>query len=259
MTTLLFTALLVLLALLVFVSVQQVTVYEYERGLRYHRGRFTGVVHPGSYWVHRLFTHIVRVDTRPMLLTVPGQEVIAADGVGLKLTALAQYRITDPEQVMHAIADYRQALYAIVQLALRQIVADRPAESIVAGRDEIDARLQELAAPQAAAFGVELTEARIKDVMFPGDLKKVFSQVVRARQEGLAALERARGETAALRNLSNAAALLAQRPALLQLRMLQSLGAEGGNTVVLGLGGAPGIVPVPPAGASPAGQPPNGD
>jgi regulator of protease activity HflC (stomatin/prohibitin superfamily) len=88
-------------------------------------------------------------------------------------------------------------------------------------------------------------QAEIKDVMFPGDLKRVFSQVVRARQEGLAALERARGETAALRSLANAASLLEQRPALLQLRILQAVGSEGGNTLVVGLGAQPDVTTVP--------------
>ncbi|MBI4316920.1 MAG: hypothetical protein HY675_00400 [Chloroflexi bacterium] len=75
--------------------------------------------------------------------------------------------------------------------------------------------------------------------MFPGELKKVFSQVVKARQEGLAALEKARGETAALRNLANAARLVEEKPTLLQIRMLQQLGEGSGNILVLG---------VPPAG-----------
>jgi hypothetical protein len=78
--------------------------------------------------------------------------------------------------------------------------------------------------------------------MFPGELKKVFAQVVKARQEGLAALERARGETA--RNLANAAALMEQRPALLHLRLLQSIGQASGNTVVLGMGAQPQTIPL---------------
>jgi len=72
----------------------------------------------------------------------------------------------------------------------------------------------------------------------------VFSQVVRARHEGLAALERARGESAALRNLANAASLIEQRPALMQLRILQAIGQASGNTLVLGMNGADDIVPV---------------
>jgi regulator of protease activity HflC (stomatin/prohibitin superfamily) len=81
--------------------------------------------------------------------------------------------------------------------------------------------------------------------MFPGELKKVFAQVVTARKEGLAALEKARGETAALRNLANAAKLVENNPALMQLRMIQSLEESSGNTLVVGLPGEPLVTPRP--------------
>jgi len=107
---------------------------------------------------------------------------------------------------------------------------------------------------------VELLAADIKDVMFPGELKALFAQVVNARKEGEAALERARGETAALRNLANAAGLMEQRPALMQLRVLQTLGQSTGNTVVLGLGGQFGVVPLREGkGSGAAPLPPSGD
>jgi len=87
----------------------------------------------------------------------------------------------------------------------------------------------------ASRLGLELVQADVKDLTLPGDLKKLFTQVTKARQEGLAALERARGETAALRSLANAARLVQDNPALMQLRLLQVLGEQPGNTVVLGL------------------------
>lgn len=232
--------LLVLLAL----SLRQVTVFEYERGLRYRNGRFTGVLGPGSYWFFPRFTRIARVDIRPTYIVVPGQEVITSDGVGLKITVAAKYAVVDPAKAQHSTASYATALYTILQLALRELVGGSPVDEVLSGRPQLNAKLREKCVPAAADFGVDLHEADIKDIMFPGDLKKVFSQVVRARQEGLAALERARGESAALRNLANAAALLEQRPALLQLRILQAMGQDGGNTIVVGMNGTPDIVPV---------------
>lgn len=244
MDTLLLLVPVALLAVGIVLAFRQVTVLEYERGLRYQSGRFVGVVNPGSYWTARSFTRIDRIDIRPTHIAVPGQEVIASDGVGLKLTLSAKYQVGDVAKAVHTIADYRVALYTILQLALRELVAAGPAENVLTTRTGINANLLQIAAPKAAEFGIDLLEAEIKDVMFPGDLKKVFSQVVRARQEGLAALERARGETAALRNLANAASLLEQKPALLQLRMLQAIGQETGNTLVVGMGAQPDVVPI---------------
>ncbi len=96
-------------------------------------------------------------------------------------------------------------------------------------------KLAELTEAKARALGLRLISVGLKDIMFPGKLKEVFAQVVSARKEGLAALEKARGETAALRNLANAAKMIESNPGLMQLRMLQTLGGSSGNTLVLGL------------------------
>jgi regulator of protease activity HflC (stomatin/prohibitin superfamily) len=257
----LFIVLLALLAVLVaFVLVRQVTVFEYERGLRYRRGRFAGAVEPGAYWVWPRWTTIVKLDVRPVYMVVPGQEVVSADGVGLKVSISAKYQVTEPERAVNAVASYQTALYTQLQLALREIVAGSPIDALLEKRSDVNQALHERCVAAAQEFGVTLLEAAIKDIMFPGELKKVFAQVVKARQEGLAALERARGETAALRNLANAAALLEQRPTLLHLRLLQSIGQASGNTVVLGMGSQPHTIPLrQPLGDSSPGELPAAD
>lgn len=227
------------LALVVLRLPRYVIVYEYERALKYKRGRYTRTLEPGAYWIWPRVTTLRKLDVRPTFVVVPGQEVLTADGAGLKISLAARYRIVDPQAAVSGVADYAGALYTHLQLALREIVAALPVEGLLEARGSIGKTLVERAAPDALAFGIELQDAEIKDIMFPGELKKVFAQVVKARQEGLAALERARGETAALRNLANAATLLEQRPALLQLRALQTVGQATGNTVVLGMGGSP--------------------
>jgi len=233
----------VLAALAMRTLFHRIVVFEFERGVRYDRGRAAGTLEPGVHWLWPTTT-VTKVDVRPAFLAVPGQEVLTADGVGLKLTLVAKCQVVDPERALNSVAAYRDALYTQVQLTLREIVSATPVDSILASRLDLGKQLLSLAAPKVAEFGVNLLELEVKDVMFPGDLKKVFTQVVRARQEGLAALERARGETAALRNLANAATLVDQRPSLMQLRVLQTLGQTTGNTVVLGLGGAPQTIPL---------------
>ena len=119
-----------------------------------------------------------------------------------------------------------------------------PIDDLLRRRAEVPAQLKAIAGPRLEAIGVELQDASLRDLTFPGELKKIFTQVVKARQEGLAALEKARGETAALRNLANAAAMIERNPSLMQLRALQVLGQQPGNTLVLGMQqGAP-IVPL---------------
>ena len=104
-------------------------------------------------------------------------------------------------------------------------------------------RVLELCSEDLQSYGIELLAVDLKDIMFPGDLKRTFAQVVNARKEGQAALEKARGETAALRNLANAAGLMRDNPMLLQIRLMQQIGSSSGNTVVVGF--PPGVTPVP--------------
>jgi regulator of protease activity HflC (stomatin/prohibitin superfamily) len=210
------------------------TVFEFERGLRYRRGRFVGVLEPGVYWVTRRYGRISKVDVRPYYLVVPGQELLSLDGVGFKVSLAANIQVVDPEAAVNKVQDYRAAVYAVLQLVCRDLVSSMKVEDLLSSRPQLGTSLMEKSVAPIAEMGVKLVSAEIRDLMLPGDLKRVFAQEVQARKEGLAALERARGETAALRSLANAARMIQDNPALLQLRLLQTLGASSGNTVVVG-------------------------
>lgn len=227
-------AILAAVAAAAYWSPSRVTVYEFERGLRYRHGRFVGTLPPGTHWVARRVGSITKIDVRPYVLTVPGQELLTSDGIGVKLSLVANVEVADPAAAVNQVQNYTTAVYTIFQVALRQIVSGRSLEDLLAGRADVGPKVLEASAAPAQAFGLKVTSVDLRDLMLPGDLKRIFAQEVAARKEGLAALEKARGETAALRNLANAARMIEDNPALMQLRLLQQLGATGGNTVVLG-------------------------
>lgn len=236
---------LVILALLVIrTQVRSLTVYEFEKALKYRRGRFLGLVGPGRYWHRPAVTSFQKVDQRAAFVSITGQEVLSSDGVTLKVSVAARYRVAEPAVAINEVQDYSGSLYLELQLALRKIIGGTPIDELLEARQEIGARLLAETAAKAGELGIELLDVEVKDVMFPGALKKIFTQVVQARQEGLAALERARGETAALRNLANAAQLVERNPNIMQLRLLQMLGQTQGNTVVLGLTPQSGPYPI---------------
>jgi regulator of protease activity HflC (stomatin/prohibitin superfamily) len=208
----------------------RITIFEYERGLKYVKGRFKQVLGPGQYWLWALGnTTIRKVDIRPQYLSIPGQSVLTADGVGLKVSLTAVYEISDPAIAINQVADYRQGVYLIVQTGLRELVNTVAMDDLLGNR-ELNQRLLEMTAGQVTPLGIRLMSLSIRDLMLPGELKKLYAQIVQARQEGLAQLERARGETAALRSLANAARLTNKNPTLLQLRLLQALEQSTGNT-----------------------------
>jgi regulator of protease activity HflC (stomatin/prohibitin superfamily) len=252
----------VLIALIVVASVirgrfERVTVFEYERGLRYDRGRFTGTVDPGRYWLLRNRSTITTLDTRPTVVTIPGQEVITADGVSIRVSLAVEYQIIDPAVAINEHEDYRGALYVAAQIALRELASKTEVDVLLERRGELGAELQERTVEVARGLGLELRSVELKDLMFPGELRRTFAQVVAARKEGLAALERARGETAALRNLANAARVMSGNPALMHLRLIQELGKTPGNTIVLGLPSSSTPLPLRDASRAPdVGEPP---
>jgi len=241
-----------------FVAVQ---IREFERGLLYREGRFVRVLGPGRYRLWRLIRHesVTVVDTRWTTLAINGQEMVTADKISLRLNLVANYRVVDPEAALHAVADYRAQLYQELQLALRETVSTTALDDLMAQKALLAGALRDAAAPAAAAYGVELASVGVKDVVLPGDVKRMLAQAGEERFEpaevyrglsdggrapgeaeraGRAALVTARSETATTRNLANAARLLAENPALMRLREMQSLvevAREPGNTVVLTL------------------------
>ncbi|MCZ6796049.1 MAG: slipin family protein [Planctomycetota bacterium] len=216
-------------------GLRRIIVFEYERGLRYSRGRFDRALEPGPYWYIPFFVRIDKLDVRPRFLPVNGQEVLTSDAISLKVSLAARYEIVDPHVATHQIQDYQGALYLELQLALREIIGSATVDEILEKRGTFAQGLLEATASKAEGLGLKLHGVNVKDIMFPGALKQTFAQVVQARKEGQAALERARGETAALRSLANAARMMEENPALLQLRLLHALAGSAGNTLVLGL------------------------
>ena len=225
-------------------------------GLLYREGKFLEVLGAGRYirW-GRYFT-LTAFDLRKTSLVVAGQDVLTADNVSLKLSLLVTYQVTDPVKAAHETQNWQGDLYNAAQLALRAVVGSVAVEALLNQRLEIGAQLLARVQSEAAKIGVTIHLIEVKDVMFPADLKRAFAEVLKSKQEGQAALERARGESAALRNLANAAKLLEGNPALMNLRLMQSLSAAqtAGNTLVLGMPG--GFVPLKNGKTGPAPETP---
>ncbi len=214
---------------------QRVTVFEYERAIAYRNGKLDKVLEPGAYWIRPTSTTIAKIDMRPKFAIVSGQEVLSLDAITLKVTLAAQYKVADPVSAILKSESYQMALYTVLQLAVRELIGSAKIDDLLEARSTLGQRLQEMSASRVQELGLELMSVNIKDIMFSGELKKVFAQVVKARKEGQAALEKARGETAALRSLANAAKLVESNPALMQVRLLQSVTETSGHTLVLGM------------------------
>ncbi|WP_051530040.1 slipin family protein [Anoxybacteroides tepidamans] len=237
-----------LIAILVFIVsllrkiFVKTTIYEYERGLKYYKGKFQEVLQPGQYWSNSLTTSIEVIDIRPAVLTIASQEVATQDNISVKISLVSSYEVVDPYAATIKVHNYYENLYLTLQLSLRQIVGSIKLDELLEKRTAIGEQLLELSRSKVAELGLQLHSVTVKDLVLPSDLKKAYMQVIKSQKEGLAVLEKARGETAALRNLANAAKMIENNPMLLQLRLLQTVGESSGNTVVMSAPNVPFLV-----------------
>lgn len=202
-------------------------------GLLSHEGKLSETLGAGRHVRWGKHYRIVFVDSRKTLLTVAGQEVLSADNVGVKLSVVLTIQIVDAAKAMQVADNYTAHIYSATQTAVRTVVAGVTIDAVLTQRVSIAAQLRDLIAPLAEAVGVQLQTAEVRDVMLPGELRKAFGEVLKAKQEGQAGLERARGESAALRNLANAARLIEDQPAVATIRFLQTLAGNAGANQML--------------------------
>jgi regulator of protease activity HflC (stomatin/prohibitin superfamily) len=166
---------------------------------------------------------VVKVDLRPQPLEITAQEILTKDRVGIRVTLTAFTKIVDPEKSVLATGDVGGTLYRLVQFAIREAVATRTLDEILAARDTIDQEVRAFVAERANALGAEVGEIGVKDVILPGDVRELLNKVVEAERVAKANLIRRQEETAATRSLLNTARLMEDNPLLLRLKELEAL------------------------------------
>jgi regulator of protease activity HflC (stomatin/prohibitin superfamily) len=226
-------------------SAGELTVMPYEAGVKMRAGAPVELLHPGRYHTWPAATTIQRVDLRQFTATVAGQEVLTADQMSLRVSAIAAFRVVDPKAYVVVAVQPTLRLHEEVQLALRRRVGAHKLDDLLSQRTLIETGMAEEIQPALAPMGMKVESVSVRDLTLTGPAKAAFADLWRAQKEGLAALERARGEQAALRALNNAARMLKGNPELMNLRLLQAIAGGPGKpaaTVVLGGGG--GLLPV---------------
>jgi regulator of protease activity HflC (stomatin/prohibitin superfamily) len=207
--------------------------------LLFRGGRFVRVLKPGTHWVLGQKTVVRHVDVREAALTVAGQEVLTSDNLALKITVILHYQVVKVDQALRTVQNYAEQLHLAVQDALRSVVAGKTLDQLLAQRVQVVEAMTPLVTAEAERVGANLLRLVLRDFMLAGELKQAYADTVKARLEGLATLERARGETAAMRHLVNATQLMETHPGLLQLRYLQTIDqavtAGKGHTLMVGL------------------------
>lgn len=209
--------------------IHTITVTENEAVLLFRNGVFVRQLTAGKHRFFGLGYSLKRFDIRWKEMQIQGQEFLTADKAQVRATALIKYRITDARLFEGVAENPLLAIYTAAQLALREAIGGLKIEDVLDRGNDLTAVLTQKTVPEAAGVGIEIGKVAVKDLSIGGDLKRVFTDALTARQQSLVTLEKARAEAAAIRTLANAARVFETNPALLQLKFLQALEkADGG-------------------------------
>jgi regulator of protease activity HflC (stomatin/prohibitin superfamily) len=178
-------------------NLNQITIPQALVGVLYENGAYARTLAPGRYRLkNRLFDKVERtvtlVDVRERSITIKGQEILTADKVAIRVSLLVYFRVVDPVAALHNVASYEERIYEDVQLAARRFLANRTLDAILSDRNEISDAVRDDVKTTAAAYGVEIVRADVKDLVFPGNLREIMNQVLETERRAEAELIRAR-------------------------------------------------------------------
>jgi regulator of protease activity HflC (stomatin/prohibitin superfamily) len=211
---------------------------EWERGVVLRLGRMRPVPQgPGLIWIWWPIDRIMRISLRLITLDVPPQDAITRDNVSVRVNAVAYFRVMDPNRMVNTIenANYLYATSQLAQLTLRDVIGQVELDELLAQRDKVNARLQEILDEHTDPWGIKVSIVQVKAVDIPEEMRRAIAKQAEAERERRAKVIHAEGEFQAAQRLADAAALLAAQPVSVQLRYLQTLteiGVERNTTVV---------------------------
>ena len=211
---------------------------EYERGVIFTLGRFTGAKGPGLIILIPVVQQIVKVDLRVMVQVVPPQDVISRDNVSVKVNAVLYFRIIDPERAIIKVGDYMAATSQLAQTTLRSVLGKHELDEMLAERDRLNADVQEILDQQTDVWGIKVTTVEIKDIDLNETMVRAIAKQAEAERLRRAKVINAMGEQQAAEKLVEAGRILAQEPQAMQLRYfaaLHDIAGERSSTVVFPL------------------------
>ncbi len=222
----------------IFVMVVPATVriiQQYETGVVFRLGKFLGVKAAGLRFIIPYIDNLRKIDTRIITLDVPTQEAITKDNVTLKVNAVVYFRVVQPERAVIEVLDYMRATSQIAQTTLRSVLGQSDLDELLAQREQINQRLQQIIDEQTEPWGVKVSTVELKDVELPQGMQRAMARQAEAERDKRAKIIHAEGEYQAAERLSEAGKVLASQPASLQLRYLQTLteiSTERSSTIV---------------------------
>ena len=223
----------VFIVLYIFAGLKVVN--EYERGVRFFLGKYTGLMNPGLNLVLPVLMSWQKVDLRVKAVDVPDQDAITKDNVSLKVNAVLYYKISDAAAAILKVEHYNYAVSQLAQTTMRDVVGEVSLDQLLTQRDSVSAKIRLIVDKASDPWGIKVDSVELKHVELPENLKRVIGKEAEAEREKRAVIIKAEGEVISSTNMAKAATMLASAPGALHLRTLQSindLSSDQSNTII---------------------------
>lgn len=226
--------LIAIIVVIILLSIKQIN--QYQRGVKFTLGKFSGVMDPGWRLVIPVFQSYQKIDMRIKAVDVPNQEAITKDNISVSVNAVIYYRILNADKAVIEVENYYYAVSQLAQTTMRNVVGEVTLDELLSSRVETAEKIRTIVDQATDEWGVQVQSVELKDILLPEDLKRVIGKQAEAERERRAVIIKAEGEVAAADNLAKAAQTLANSSGALHLRTLNTLNdlsADKSNTVVL--------------------------
>lgn len=218
-----FTVVFILVIIFILLAASIKVVQEYERGVVFRLGRCVGARGPGLIILIPVIERMQKVDLRVITMDVPAQEAITSDNVTIKVNAIVYFQVINPVQSVVNVLEFVQATSQLSQTTLRSVMGQSELDEILSKREDINQRLQKTIDEGTEPWGVKVSLVEIRDLELPSTMQRAMAAQAEAERERRAKIIHADGEYQAAERLAEAAKIIAQAPAALQLRYLQTL------------------------------------
>jgi len=228
-----FTVIGILLVIFFLTSLKQIN--QYERGVLFTMGRYTGIINPGWRFIWPVFQSFKKVDMRVKAVDVPDQKAITRDNVSVIVNAVIYYKVAEAEKAVIEVENFYYAISQYAQTTMRNIVGEVTLDELLSQREKIADRIKEIVDKETDAWGLKVNNVELKDVSLPESMERTIAKQAEAEREKRAVIINSEGELAAADNLARAAEMLSASDGALHLRTLQAindLSSDQSNTII---------------------------
>ena len=225
--------LLIVIGILILGSIKQIN--EYERGVKFTLGKFSGIMNPGWNLVFPIFQSYKKVDIRVRTVDVPEQEAITKDNVSVRINAVLYYKIFDASKALIAVESFNFAVSQLAQTTMRNAVGSVSVDELLSEREKISEEICKIVDKATDPWGIKVENVELKDISLPEEMKRVIAKVAEAEREKMAVITKAQGEVEASKNLAKAAETMSSVPGALHLRTLSTINdvsSDQSNTLI---------------------------